>query len=189
MFTLRWNRLDLPRYVEELPLSEHTPQQPSSSSWKDHPVIVAALVCAGSLVFAQQVLFPIMTASLQTDLATYKNASAELTVLKERIKVLESQLKETPADLAKIQTSNMFSVGSPYPIGLGLIKLGDSLDLVTKYFPSPSIDRKSFYWAVARPNSAFSSANYLFERNTNDKRVTLIQFYLNADALSCPRFG
>jgi hypothetical protein len=163
-------------------LPEDTPPKPPSGGWKDHPVVVAAIACAASLVFAQQVIFPILTASLQTELATYKTRAAEVGPLKERIAVLESQLKDAPGDLAKIQTTNMFSLGNPYPIGLSQIKLGDSIDVVTKTYPSASIERKSFYWSVTRPNSAFSAAAYLFERDSNDKRVSAIQFYLNSDA-------
>jgi hypothetical protein len=162
-------------------VTEEIPKSSTGLDWKNHPVVVAAAVCAASLVFAQQVIFPVMTASLQNELVAYKTQAADVKSPRDRIAVLEAQLKDTPADLAKIQTANMFSLGSPYPIGLGQIKLGDSLDLVTKFYPSGSIERKSIYWTVARPNAAFASVAYFFDRNASDKRATTIQFYLNTD--------
>ncbi|MEH2513425.1 hypothetical protein V1291_004779 [Nitrobacteraceae bacterium AZCC 1564] len=151
-------------------------------TWKDHPVVIAALSCAAGIAFAHQFIFPAMTASLQNEIADLKKQVSDAGISKERIKSLEEKLKKSEADAASAQAANMFSLQNPYPMGLGALKLGDSLDAIERSFPGAEIEKKSGYWSVKNPTSQYSDATYFFDRRAQNKRVRSIMFFLKANA-------
>lgn len=113
-----------------------------ASDWKNHPVIVAAAAFAAGLGFAYQFMFPVLTASLQTEIGSLKRQNDEITSLKSRASSLEAQVRDEQTKLAIAQQSNTFSLSNPYPVGLGQIKLGDNVEDLTKFFPAASVTEK-----------------------------------------------
>jgi hypothetical protein len=159
--------------------------------WRDHPIVVAAGSAAAALVFAQTVIFPTLTASLQNDVSSLRSQVQEISALKDRLKKVEEDAKvekqkmEADAKIEKekliaAQMSNLFSLGSPYPVGFGKVKTGDSIDVIVKEYPEASIDRRSAeYWSVKHEHPAFRSVSHFFDRpkELKDRRVRAMLFH------------
>lgn len=158
-----------------------TPSKPAIN-WKDHPVIVAALSFAGTMVFAMQIVIPIYTATLQNEIASLRKDLEAAGVTKDRISKLESELKDTKLKLADAESANTFSPGDPYPVGINQVKIGDSLDLVAGLYSQYQIDRKTGYWSVNNPNTVFSNVTFYFDRNSKDKKIHQLLFFMRYDA-------
>jgi len=112
-----------------------------NKSWKDHPVIIAAASFGAGLVFAQTVIFPTMTASLRNEVSSLRSQVQEVAVLKEQLKKAEADAKVEKDKLVASQRTNLFSLGNPYPVGIGKVKLGDNVSSLTKYYPDNTITR------------------------------------------------
>jgi hypothetical protein len=101
----------------------------------------------------------------------------EIAELKNRIAALEAAAKEERKKLVEAQLKNVFSLGNPYPVGLGKVKLGDSIDVIQSNFPEASIERiTSGFWSVRYDHPAFRSVTYYFDRpkELKDRRVRLL---------------
>lgn len=157
-----------------------TPSKPTIN-WKDHPVIVAALSFAGTMVFAMQIVIPIYTAALQNEVASLRKDLEATGVTKDRISKLESELKDTKIKLADAESTNTFSPGDPYPVGINQVKIGDSIDLVESLYSRHNIDRKAGYWSVKNPSAMFSDATFYFDRNSKDKKIYQLLFFMRYD--------
>jgi Sec-independent protein translocase protein TatA len=159
--------------------------------WQDHPVIIAIISGAAALVFAYNVLFPTLTASLQNELSSLRSQVQETTSLKDQLKKAQDEAKnekqkmeaaaKTEKDkLMASQMTNLFSLGNPYPVGFGKIKLGDSITAITNVYADARIDRKAAdYWGVKPDHPIFRDLVYFFDRTTDlkDRRVRAILFF------------
>jgi hypothetical protein len=168
-------------------------QIPSASDWKSHPVVVATIAAVSaigvSILIFKEIVIPTQTASLQNEIASLRKQldlpdgeAAGIRTLRKQVETLENSLKQAKADVAIAQLSNLFAIGNPYPIGLGQIKIGDSIEAIEKTYPATSIDRKSAWWSVKGQHAVFDDVTYNFDRNAKDKRVSYILFFMNFDA-------
>lgn len=163
----------------------------AENNWKDHPVIIAAASAAAALVFAQTVIFPTMTASLQNEVSSLRGQTQEISSLRSQIKKMEEETKvekqkyEEEAKVAKqklvdAQLTNFFSLGNPYPAGLGKVKIGDSIQVLQNAFPDNIIKRDSiFYWSVPQDHAAIRSITYFFDRprDLKDRRIRMLLMF------------
>lgn len=160
-------------------------------TWKDHPVIIAAGSFGAALVFAQTVIFPTTTASLQNENSSLRSQVQEIASLKDNLKKtqesanaekqkMDEELKRIKGQLLVAQQTNLFSLGNPYPVGFGKIKLGDSIAAITANYSEARIDRRSAQdWAVKPDHPAFRNVIYIFDRpnDLKDRRVRAILFF------------
>ena len=148
--------------------------------WQDHPVIIAVISGAAALVFAYNVLFPTLTASLQNEVTSLRSQVQEIRELKNRIAAMEAAAKVEKQRLAETQMTNLFALGSPYPIGLGKVKIGDTIDSILTAYPEAPIDRHSTYWSVPQDHALFSQIAFFFERDSKPPRVRSLLIHLRA---------
>jgi hypothetical protein len=76
--------------------------------------------------------------------------------------------------------NNLFSLGNPYPVASGKVKLGDSINAIISAYPEASINRTSpGYWTIKPDHPAFRDVTYFFDRTTDlkDRRVRAILFF------------
>src|ERR1700722_11911754 len=153
------------------------------TSWKEHPVVTAAIAAAGAIGFTilifKEIVIPTETASLQNEIAAlHQQISAKddklrsIPDLTKQISDLKEALENTKTKLADVQLINLFQFGSPYPIGIDFFQIGDSMQSITKAFPPESIDRShSSYWSVKQNGKVFIVVTYYFDKDAADKRV------------------
>lgn len=168
-------------------------ERQDKSPWKDHPVVIAALSVAGALVFAQTVIFPTMTASLQNENSSLRSQVQEIPALKENLKKaqdsakaenqrMDEALKQAKSQLLAAQQSNLFSLGNPYPVGFGKVKLGDGLNTLINSYPEPTLRKTSQrYWTIKPDHPVFRDVSFLFDRpaDLKDRRIHAILFFAN----------
>jgi cell division protein FtsL len=173
------------------PLGINTMADSQEKKWQDHPVVIAAGSVVAALIFAQTVIFPTMTASLQNELSSLRSQVQEITSLKDQLKKtqddtksekqrMESEAKIEKSKLIASQITNIFSLGSPYPVGFGKVKLGDSINALVNTYPEAAINRTSIdHWRIKPDHPAFRDIAYFFDRPTalNDRRVRAILFF------------
>jgi hypothetical protein len=157
----------------------------------------AAVASAGfCIVVFSQVILPDQVAKLEISIAKMANDSAaqkqsnlDATAF---IKSLQVQLKEREDKLAAsanqaqdlknqltfARAGHLFSPGSPYPTGLGMVRLGSPLAALSGAYPGviPKFDDDGEFVTVAVPNSPITEATYYFDKATADKRITHILF-------------
>ena len=88
--------------------------------------------------------------------------------------MLERQLKDALGRVKALEQSNLFSLGNPYPVGLGLVKIGQSVNDLEKAHPGAKIEKSSRYWTLREFHSVFTDVSYYFEEGTADKKITFI---------------
>jgi len=148
--------------------------------WQDHGVIIAIISGAATLVFAYNVLFPMLTASLQNEVSSLRSQVQEIAELKSRIAALDTAAKVERQKLVEAQLKNVFSLGNPYPVGFGKVRLGDSIETIQQNFPETSIDRvTSNFWGVKFDHPVFQRVTYYFDRprELKDRRVRQLLFH------------
>jgi hypothetical protein len=161
------------------------------TKWQDHRVIIAAGSFGAALIFAQTVIFPTMTASLQNEVSSLRSQTQEVTSLKDQLKKaqedaknekqrMEAVAKEEKTKLIASQITNIFSLGNPYPVGFGKVKLGDGIGSLTASYSEAAITKTSSgYWTVRPNHPAFRDITYIFDRPTDlkDRRIRAILFF------------
>ncbi|MET4451567.1 hypothetical protein [Bradyrhizobium sp. RT3b] len=102
----------------------------NTKKWQDHPVLIAICSGAAALIFAQTVIFPTMTASLQNEVSSARSQMQEVATLRDQLKKATEDTAKAKLELKAAQLNNVFSVGNPYPIGLDKLRIGDGLDAI-----------------------------------------------------------
>ena len=98
----------------------------------------------------------------------------------DKIRELVNQLESANKALSLAQLNGLFSFGSPYPTGLGQVKLGDPISQVDFQFSAAQIDKKrAGQWAVETQHAHFTSAYYYFDPREKDPKIKSISFYVD----------
>jgi hypothetical protein len=170
----------------------------AASEWRNHPVVIAAVSASAALVLAlgyfSQVALPTQTAKLEiallksnervdkadkaladaqgriaSDVAATSKLQSEAKAADARIKLLEGQL--TVAN-----TSNFLSPGNPYPVGIGLARIGMPLKQVLAIYAGNETewDADESYLTVKIKNHPISEATYFIDEKS--KSVSHIMF-------------
>jgi len=167
------------------------------SRMTQHPVFVAGSVFTATvtlgIIFVTQIVCPTQTASLGNKVS---EVVSENDSLHRRVQSLKSaadeqrntiiRLRESYSDLrrrlAEAEYSNLLVSGSPYPVGLGKVKVGDPISLLEKYYPSDRIKyRKDGRKTLYGQSEIFDRVTYYFEVEDGESLITHIVFPLNFD--------
>lgn len=164
---------------------------PTSSSWKDHPLVVASIAVAATIGLAvllfKEVILPTHSVSLSNQITSLTN---ELQILRKKseadvqsigdlsakLEAANRRAENLEQSLTKARISNLFSSGNPYPIGLGRIQVGQSIEQVTLAYPTASIKKSDGYWSVENQHPFFESIVYYYDEEEKSKIVTHISF-------------
>ena len=148
----------------------------NNTDWKNHPIVVAAVAVSAAIglcvIIIKEIILPTYTAHLNNTIkelqTTNNNIVSENTRLKEHIIELKNKLdiseeKESNllSKLELAQQENLFSSETPYPLGLGQIKIGDPVSLIFKSYPIDSIEISKYgYIDVNNQHEIFTQATY-----------------------------
>lgn len=156
-------------------------------SWKDHPVVIAAISGVAGIAFAVQFLFPSLNAQLHydhkvelddlnlqndviaLDLSKQQAENQQLTFdaeasrreLQSHQTVMAAQ-KET---IAKLEMGRIFDLSNPYPVSFQQIKVLDDINKVESHYEESQINKeRSGYWSVKVDHALFEELVYYFNR-------------------------
>lgn len=109
------------------------------------------------------------------DLAVNKEAEAKL-----KLQEADNRIQSQEKTISELQKSFIFYPNSYYPAGLGIVRIGDKVDLLKKYFKEDQIkwmdtDNDDLTAQVTNTDSFFYVVNYDYDRTT--KKVVSIAFH------------
>ncbi|WP_429234110.1 coiled-coil domain-containing protein [Aeromonas salmonicida] len=180
-----------------------TAQIATSSNWKEHPIVVAAVAVSGTIALAvlliKEVILPTHTAALTNQISSL---SAEVSSLREdkestkkTISILQENISSLNKDISRNQHShlekisdledkltqaqlaNLFSFGNPYPSGLGVVRIGDSIEKVLTTYPESSVEKdNNGYWTVKDQHKIFNRIVYYYDKKHSHNQISHISF-------------
>jgi hypothetical protein len=153
----------------------------TDSDWRKHPVTVGAAAFGAAVMFFYNVILPTHTVSLQNRIAALSEEpiTRRAKVAEEKVHALEGQLKEAQRVAAEFQLAKVFVAGSPYPVGLDRVKIGDTQEDIINVFPKDSIEMFGRrWWSVKDQHPLFKTITYYFD----GKKVGQIAFAGSPDA-------
>ncbi|HEX5330428.1 hypothetical protein [Sulfuricurvum sp.] len=127
-----------------------------------HPLVVVVLAVAGTFGFSYQFVLPIMTAKMQNDVDKIPSYEKQIKEDKVKISELNKKLKQSESQLAITQNANLFTRDDPYPVGLGKIRIGDSIENLITIYGVESLEKKDGYWTIKNVNSIFNDITYYY---------------------------
>lgn len=180
-----------------------TTQAATSSSWKEHPIVVAAIAVSGTIALAvlliKEVIIPTHTAALTNKISSLsaevsslhqdkENSSKTIYTLKEKISTFErelssdkqkylEQIAKLEEKLTQAQLANLFSFGNPYPSGLGLVRVGDSIQKVLMTYPEDVIGKDNDgYYTIKDQHKIFNHIVYYYDKKDPNNKISHISF-------------
>lgn len=142
-----------------------------------HPLVVIVLAVAGTFGFSYQFVLPIMTAKLQNDVDKIPSYVKQIEEDQVKIDALNKKLEQLESQLAIVQNANLFRQGDPYPIGLGKVRIGDSVEKLLSIYGENNIEKiEDGVWKVKNAHSIFNNINYYFDYKSSKKVITHISF-------------
>lgn len=163
----------------------------SESSWKDHPIIIAAIAVAATTTFCYQFVIPTYTTSLNNSIESLKKNQIELSsksldlnkkieALTKKLEISEKTNKDLLSQLEIAQEKNLFSNTDSYPIGLGSIKIGDPMSLIFNTYPKDSINLSQIgYITVKNQHRIFSTITYYSNHDEKKPKISHIMFSID----------
>jgi len=168
------------------------PTLSTTSSWKDHPLVVASIAVAGTIALAvllvKDVILPTQTATLTNQVASLTSRvaslSAEVSSLREskadadkKVARLQTQLADLDRKHSEAQHANLFSFGNPYPVGLGQVKVGDPISSLAAVYPEKIIEKnENGYWSINNQHKVFAHITYYYDEKAPKSPITHILF-------------
>jgi hypothetical protein len=156
--------------------------------WKAHPVIVAIVAGAAVVAFWESYAVPLHTQALRNQIASNAELVANARATEEKLQSAEQRLKDALAKVRALEKPNLFSLGNPYPVGLGLVKVGQPIEDLRKAYPDAKVDRKEGLWRADNLHSVFGHIVFYFDERTKEKKITHILFN-HLDHSSTPFLG
>jgi hypothetical protein len=162
-----------------------------STNWKDHPLAIAAISMVATTGFCilvlSEVILPTYKERLKNQIAEIPPLQKKISESEKRIQELEHEIKNLKLELMSARNLNLFSNGNPYPSGLEIVKIGDTISKVSDVFSASQINReKDGYWSVTIQNSAIESATYYFDTTSETKNIMMISInykdFVNKDS-------
>ncbi|MHC8387028.1 hypothetical protein ACYZTM_03005 [Pseudomonas sp. MDT2-39-1] len=146
-------------------------------SWKDNPGIVAALSAAGTLAFGYSTLLPIYTQHLTVKI---ENIEKSALITTEKLNKAESKLSEISKKYTLATSDNLFSEGSPYPLGWREVQLGMPYSKIKETYEKTIRDTASYSSVKNLEHGIFSEATFYQDRD--HKFITAILFFFSEKA-------
>ncbi len=150
--------------------------------FKNHPIVIMALTVAGSLGFYHQIILPIMTVKLQNEVDKIPSYEKQIEEDKVKIGELNKKLQQVESQLTIAQNANLFTQDNPYPVGLGKLRIGDSIDNLVPIYGEKDLEKKDGYWILKNSHSVFKKVVYYYNDESPKKEITHISFYTDFDA-------
>ena len=116
--------------------------------WNAQTVIAAIIGGAATFTFAETLIVPLHVQTLKNEIAANADSVARAKATEEKAQGLERQLKAALVRVRSLEKPNLFAVGNPYPIGLGLVKIGQPVAEIEKAYPGAVIKKESGYWIL-----------------------------------------
>lgn len=154
-----------------------TAQKGSTADWTQHSVIVALISGAATAGFFLAVVVPIYTQSLRNEITAGADSVAKARATEERVATAERKLKVAEARIFSLENANSYSLGNPYPVGLGLVKVGQDIADVAKMYPGATIEKKDGYWSLKDYHSIYSIVTYYFKAEQKISHILLSPHY------------
>src|SRR5262245_50507762 len=121
---------------------------PPGPDWWSYPAIRIIAARAAGFAFCYSYVLPTHTQSLRNEIAVNAELVAKAKATAEKATSLERQLKDALGRVRALEKPNLFSPDNPYPVGLGLVKIGQSVDDLEKTFPGAKIEMADRYWTL-----------------------------------------
>ena len=166
----------------------------TEKSWRDHPVVVAAIAAGAVVTLMGGVNFPLLTTHITRHLEDSRKESeikkSEISELKITIVRLEKIIDDQKIGLKKVEDEkkkvaeqfrqytieNPFLLPSAYPRGQEVARVGSAAKDVEAAFEGRKINKeKEDYWSVETEHPIFASVTYYFD--SENGRVTHILFH------------
>lgn len=172
------------RPQQPLPLAAAPVPPLATASWKDHPLVVAAGAVAATIALAillvKEVILPTHTASLNNQLSSLPTLQSENAKLEAKLSEMQRKLDDSQRRLQLAQNTGMLIVGSPYPTGLGKVRVGDNIAELEKHFAPGSIDKsKEGYVSLRVEHGVIEDATYYFDETSKAKLISHISYRLS----------
>jgi hypothetical protein len=149
--------------------------------WKTVLKVCAAF--GAGFYFCYNVFMPTHTEALRNEIKANADLVAKASATAEKAASLERQLKDALGRVKALEKPNLFSLGNPYPVGLGLVRAGQSIDDVEKAYLGAKVEKKEKgYWTFKNVHSVFSDVTYYFDDTSPEKKITHIRFAALSEA-------
>lgn len=161
----------------------------------DSPIIAAAVAVSATIGLAvlvvKEIVLPTHVAAVTYELDSTKKELAAKTdrivqledekqALSSRINELEKEKQRLSSDLFAAQNANAFVKGSPYPVGLEKIKIGDKIELIDSVYPSSAVRKDKRQVIAETQHAIFVRSYYTHNHTTSTPIVNSIRFVTDA---------
>jgi len=160
---------------------------PPERNWRDHPLAVAAIVVAGTIILMVTAIFPIWDKEKDNQIAELKveptKLKNELDGLRSERNRLESENLKLRRDLDRLSPDKLFSLDDVYPKGFRAVRIGDRIDLLAKVYGAEAdiIEDESPGWISVKFKNphVFSQITYYYYAQATSKKITMILFHFD----------
>ena len=162
----------------------------SVDAWKKHPIYFVGLgVCLG-IAFAMCWLAPAQQGQLRYEVedsrrevaasrAQVQEVDKKLVGANTTLATLEKKIHDQGVELSLAQLAAGFPLGSPYPVGLTEIKIGDPITRITERFGPETINKtEETYWTVKVDHPWVRTITYYFCETDRLPRVSHLLIFL-----------
>ncbi len=175
----------------------------------DKPLWIATVAVAGTIglgtAIVHQWIIPTITAGLQFEIQSLKaerdkqqKLSAEAVEEKkklsdetvkirkqndERERQSSAQIDLLTNQLFAFKMASIFQVGSPYPIGLDFVKIGDPKSKIREAYPNVSITEKGRSTTIEPISEPFTKISYVHSESKPDSKETITSIRYSASNL------
>lgn len=143
------------------------------------------MAVAGTIVLAvlivKEVILPTHTAAMTNQVAALSAEVSSLRASKadadNKLAQIRTQVAELDRKLSQAQHANLFSLGSPYPVGVGQVRVDDPISSLTTTYPDALIEKnENGYWSVNDQHKVFNSIVYYYDEKIPNNPITHIMF-------------
>ncbi|MFM2465119.1 hypothetical protein P0D87_15855 [Paraburkholderia sp. RL17-368-BIF-A] len=97
------------------------------------------------------------------------------------VRAAQKATDDAKAKLRDYEQAHLLTDHSPYPLGLGKVKVGDPIDSLGEAYPAGALDKTPIeegndYVVLANQDAIFSHIVYYFDGNDKKRRITHILF-------------
>lgn len=145
----------------------------TTEPWKFHPIYIFGVGAIGGICFAMTWLAPAQIGNLKYEVEDARRFMEKHQEARDKIAQLEDQLRDAKRLVSEMQAANSFHFGTPYPVGFGKVRVGDSATLLDKEFTAAEVDKSNKgYWRVSREGAVVDRVTYYFDDADAEKTIT-----------------
>lgn len=152
-----------------------------SSDWREQPWLIALGSGAAVAVFFFTVISPILTATyqnkiekLEEKLSESSNPRTGLKATRAELSLVKGRLSKAEDEIARLRMEDPFKDGDPYPLGIRLVRLGQSIKEVAQLYVELNPKEKESWVEVDPPSSLFGDVVFYKSKDSEDPVVSRI---------------